>query len=698
MIKKDYNPSINDMLLLPRGLGTYTSPSGEKIAYVVFKTNLKQNNSEYEQFIYDSNTKKTHQLTVGGKALGVSWLNDDKIALRRLLPSSNNGFQIYLYETLIGEGIPVTDFPGGVQSFLPFCDGFVFQATNNEKLNQINNEKYGNYTHFEEEESITGIFYTHLEKALEQNKLINSEFVGNKSKFIDPVINLTPILEKSYSIKSFFVNQSTNRIFLHCTSKDDLYFEGDTFNFMIELETAKMIDDYYCKKISNFNVKNYAKVVLLNLPKTAEIKEISPDGNKLIIAYKEKLQKQFVQTDLWYLDLEENYLVLEKEPLNKKWICLTKNLDREPQQIASTKTGLFVGYINESIQEITKLSLNGELEPITFKDVFPSFFYSINDNGIISFVGESATTIREVYFGKIADKGKCTLNKITNYSKQVENWKLGTVESIRWKSKDGLEIQGIIRKPNNFDPKKKYPLLFFIHGGPTWYSQLVLLEFEECFTYPTIQLLNEDIVICKVNYRGSIGRGGKFMEISADNLGIGDMWDVESAIDYLSEQGFIDETKIGCMGWSQGGFISAFVGMHSSRFKAVSVGAGVSSWYTYFITSDYRQSLNISGHPFEPGMMEIYQKTAPISGINSAQTPMLLQHGANDERIGLASAMELYRALKEKKIHAELFIYNNTGHNVSNLIDNYAIMLQNYKWFMHHLKGEELDFKRNSNV
>jgi len=97
-----------------------------------------------------------------------------------------------------------------------------------------------------------------------------------------------------------------------------------------------------------------------------------------------------------------------------------------------------------------------------------------------------------------------------------------------------------------------------------------------------------------------------------DNLGIGDLWDIESGIDFLVEKGFIDEKKVGCMGWSQGGYISAFATTHSEKFAAISVGAGISSWYTYHIGTDIRQFTQhyLSSLPHEN--MPIYEKTSAM--------------------------------------------------------------------------------------
>jgi len=148
------------------------------------------------------------------------------------------------------------------------------------------------------------------------------------------------------------------------------------------------------------------------------------------------------------------------------------------------------------------------------------------------------------------------------------------------------QIEGIPRKPSNFDPSKKYPLVLIVHGGPTWFSADYLLTDEDRMYYPALQLNHKDILVLKPNYRGSIVRGQAFMKLNVNNLGVGDLWDIESGIDHLVDLGWVDPEKVGCMGWSQGGYISAFAGLHSDKFKAVSVGAGISDWYTYHIRND----------------------------------------------------------------------------------------------------------------
>lgn len=147
------------------------------------------------------------------------------------------------------------------------------------------------------------------------------------------------------------------------------------------------------------------------------------------------------------------------------------------------------------------------------------------------------------------------------------------------------------------------------------------------------------------------------------------------------------------MGWSQGGYISAFVGIHSHKFSAVSVGAGISDWYTYHIGNDlpFFTTHYLSSTSFRD--RALYIKTAPISKIKEANTPMLIQHGGRDQRVPLANATELYRGLQEMNVPVELFVYTDMAHLVTKPRENRAVMHQNLTWFGHYRLGEELDFR-----
>src|SRR3981081_1984592 len=111
------------------------------------------------------------------------------------------------------------------------------------------------------------------------------------------------------------------------------------------------------------------------------------------------------------------------------------------------------------------------------------------------------------------------------------------------------------------------------------------------------------------------------------------MWDGMSGVDSLIARGIVDESKLGSMGWSQGGYISAFLTTNTDRFKAISVGAGISNWMTYYVNTDITPFTRQYLHATPWDDQEIYAKTSPITYIKQANTHTRPQHGAADQRV-----------------------------------------------------------------
>ena len=290
--------------------------------------------------------------------------------------------------------------------------------------------------------------------------------------------------------------------------------------------------------------------------------------------------------------------------------------------------------------------------------------------------------------------------KITNFYSLCKDWDWGTRETINWKSRDDTEIEGILFKPTDFDPAQKYPLIAVVHGGPATASLELRLDWEDRWFYPTLQFLARGMLILKPNYRGSDGRGHAFLELSHGNVGKGELWDVESGVDYLIEQGYVDAERVGCAGWSYGGFVAAYMTMHSDRFAAMSVGAGITNWTTYHATSDFhRFPEKVLGGP-PHAIPEIYQQASPATAESIKRTPTLLQYGDADSIVDFANAQELYRELKVQDVPVELFRYPDMGHGVPNETPRAArsVMSQNLKWFCHHLLGQPLIWNRQDEL
>ncbi|MEJ2204455.1 MAG: S9 family peptidase [Gemmatimonadota bacterium] len=316
------------------------------------------------------------------------------------------------------------------------------------------------------------------------------------------------------------------------------------------------------------------------------------------------------------------------------------------------------------------------------------------DGTAMAFTGQSGESLAEVYrawgavaVGRGASGGGAEYEKLTDMTAQTAEWDVGTREVVTWASEDGAEIEGVLYKPEGYDPARRYPLLVVIHGGPTGTSRPTMVP---SYVYPVIHWLAKGAVVLEPNYRGSAGYGEAFRSLNVRNLGVGDMWDVMSGVEHLVDQGVADPDRMAAMGWSQGGYISAFLTTNTDAFQAISVGAGISNWMTYYVNTDI--------HPFTRQYLkatpwsdpEIYAKTSPMTNILHASTPTLIQHGEFDQRVPIPNAYELYQGLQDVGVEAELVVYKGFGHGISKPKELLAAVWHNWQWFGKHVWGEDI--------
>lgn len=346
------------------------------------------------------------------------------------------------------------------------------------------------------------------------------------------------------------------------------------------------------------------------------------------------------------------------------------------------KSGLFIGALEKTKQKLFLVDpATGTSKAVPMElDLVGAVSFSKNTD-LIAVSGRNYANLNEIYTGRMGQP----LKQLSNSTAQINGWNTPVNEVISWKSKDGAMIEGVLLKPRNFAAGKKYPLLVVIHGGPTGID---LPDPTPTYVYPIMQWVEKGALVLRVNYRGSAGYGEKFRSLNVRNLGVGDMWDVVSGVEHLARQGMVDTSRMGAMGWSQGGYISAFLTTNTNIFKAISVGAGISNWVTYYVNTDItpftRQYLRAT--PWDD--MNIYLKTSPMTNINKARTPTLIQHGEFDRRVPIPNAYELYRGLQDRGIPSKLVVYKGFGHGINKPKERLAAIWHNWQWFNKYVFGE----------
>ena len=351
-----------------------------------------------------------------------------------------------------------------------------------------------------------------------------------------------------------------------------------------------------------------------------------------------------------------------------------------------TEKGMYAVAFDKTIRHLYHIEPKSGKVTHQFGGLYTIFGFDVSDDGsVFAMGGENGDDLEEIYLWEPTS----TARVITDFNQQIKDWQVASSEVISWKSKDGTEIEGILHKPDNYDANKKYPLFVVIHGGPTGIDRPVPVYGG---VYPINQWLyyGDGALVLRVNYRGSAGYGADFRALNVQNLGVGDAWDVLSGVDYLEEQGLIDTARMGCMGWSQGGYISAFLTTHTDRFSAISVGAGISNWMTYYVNTDIHPFTRqyLKANPWEDP--EIYAKTSPMTKIKNASTPTLIQHGEFDRRVPIANAYELVQGLRDHEVPAKLIVYQGFGHGISKPKERLAALWHNWEWFGKYVWKEEV--------
>ncbi|WP_091820244.1 MULTISPECIES: alpha/beta hydrolase family protein [unclassified Prevotella] len=301
----------------------------------------------------------------------------------------------------------------------------------------------------------------------------------------------------------------------------------------------------------------------------------------------------------------------------------------------------------------------------------------------VSFIRQNVNLKPDVYVSEL-----CRWNprKITDINPGVEQYANEHGEIISY-SCEGWNIEALLIKPPGFNPKKKYPLIVVVHGGPNWHK---LNDWQPDWEqYPLKAFSAAGYVLLFPNFRGSANYGPDFIKTTHYDLGGQDYRDVMRGVDYLISQNYIDETKMGICGWSYGGFLTPSIITKTNRFKAAQFGAGLPSieaMYGNLWTVERILHKAFEDYPWDNGAMHL--QYSPLYHTNKVTTPTLIQHGDKDPRCPVSGAVLFYKALKSYGIPTVLEIYPRMGHSITDPVLYRRILTKNLEWFNKWLKED----------
>ena len=235
---------------------------------------------------------------------------------------------------------------------------------------------------------------------------------------------------------------------------------------------------------------------------------------------------------------------------------------------------------------------------------------------------------------------------------------LSSLERIVYPGADDWAIEGWVVKPQGFDPLVKYPLVLYIHGGPA--NAYGYAYFNE------MQLLAaQGWVVLLTNPRGSRGYGEDFAHAVHMDWGGKDYQDLMAGVDYLVDQGYVDEENMACAGGSYGGFMVNWIIGSTDRFHVACTQRSFANRYNDIGSCDvgYMEMRAYDDGPW--ALPDEYLKRSPISLMGRVNTPLLIIHSEEDRRCAIEQAEQVYTALKARKQEVVFCRYWGENHNLS---------------------------------
>ena len=340
---------------------------------------------------------------------------------------------------------------------------------------------------------------------------------------------------------------------------------------------------------------------------------------------------------------------------------LTKGFDYSVGQIIwspDSKSIYFTAGKEENVS-LFKVDISSPKVEMIYKDHFNSSLLISNDGEKLFFKQQRSNLPEEIFY--VDSDGK-NLKQITSINKELlDKIEMNPMETFWCKGANGKMVQSLLIKPPFFDPSKKYPMIFLIHGGPQgkWED-----EFHYRWNYQ--MFASQGYIVIAPNPRGSTGYGQKFTDEISGDWGGKPYIDLMNCYDYAVKNfNFIDTKNTFAAGASYGGYMINWIEGHTTRFNAVVCHDGVFNLESMWGTTEelWFPEWEFGGTPWQS--RKTYQKWSPHQYVQNFRTPTLVIHGGKDYRVVEEQAFQLFSSLQRKGVESEFLYFPDESHFVT---------------------------------
>lgn len=364
----------------------------------------------------------------------------------------------------------------------------------------------------------------------------------------------------------------------------------------------------------------------------------------------------------------DRWRIMRYDMASKEIVELTRGFDQQAEEMTvapDNKTVYFTAgergrqnIYSVPVEPDFRLRIATHVKRVTDSGFVSGVNVTPDGKGFV-FLSSRADMPAELEKAAIDGSGRTSLTKINEASMQA--FRLRKIEDVEWKGGLNASVHGLLLKPANFDPSRKYPLMVLIHGGPQgawndnwgyrWNPQIYAAQ---------------GYVVFMPNPRGSTGYGQRFVNEISGDWGGKAYTDIMNGVAEVIKQPFIDKTRIGGAGASYGGYMVNWILGHNNdprfKFKALVSHAGVYNLESMATTTEELWFVNweFKGMPWENPLM--YERWSPHKFVKNFSTPTLVTAGELDYRVPVDQSLQLYTSLQVRGVKSKLVVFPDEGH------------------------------------
>lgn len=608
---------------------------GTYYAYLVSKANMGENN--YHHQLYVSDGKTTHKAVNLGKYSSFYFLNETNILVsyaktneeEQEFKEMKTVFYKYdilrksfeYYDTLylpVRNLTIVSEDNWLIEAFLSKENHLIYEdpANRSEILEMLKNDELY-------EEIISIPFYFDGGSFIKEG---NNQLISYNKETKE----YQRIFDKEFNLGQASFNKETNKVYLTAKKRSevlDLY--SDCYIYDLKSKTLEMVFENKELNIASFFELNN-KLYLMASP----------------------LDNYGINANNHFYLLENNKVSLVEE-----FGFSTYNSIGSDVRLLGSKSSLLKDHkltFLSTYQNRSRMFLfDGKVKLVYDEVIAIDGFISFKDKLIlIALVDQN---LQELYELDLKDK---VIKKISNYNEEALKDKYVSKPIYHQYQNDGVNLDGWVMLPKDYDKNKLYPAILDIHGGPkTIYSDVYYHEMQVW--------ANLGYIVYFCNPRGSDSYGDDFADIRG-KYGTIDYDDIMAFKDLVLKNYSVDKTKLGVTGGSYGGFMTNWIVSHTNDFKVAATQRSISNWISFYGTSDigfYFQTDQTASHPVAD--FEKAWEQSPLKYANNIKTPLLFIHSDKDYRCPIEQAMQLYTVIKKNEVPSKLVWFKNENHGLS---------------------------------